>query len=59
MPRIDQTTAEEIAHRVTLADGRRVISLTGPDEAPGNQNEEVRGYTHPDGTGFVVTGTAS
>jgi hypothetical protein len=46
---------EQTAYRVTLANGRQVINLTGPDEAPGNSNEEVRGYQHPSGTGFVVT----
>jgi hypothetical protein len=46
---------EQTAYRVTLTNGRQVINLTGPDEAPGNSNEEVRGYQHPSGTGFVVT----
>lgn len=59
MASIDRDTGEQIAHRVTLSDGRTVISLTGPDEAPGNTNEEVRGYTTPGGTGFVVTQTTT
>lgn len=48
---------ERTAYRVTTPEDRTYISEFGPESGrkAGYEVEEVRGYNHPSGTGFVVT----
>ncbi|EFE65801.1 predicted protein [Streptomyces viridosporus ATCC 14672] len=61
MFRRDSKTGEEIAHRVITPNGNTIITATNAEfwqSVDGAQVEEVRGHTHPNGTGFVVERTA-
>lgn len=48
---------ERTAYQVTTPEGRTYISEDGPDTGrkPGYDVAEVRGYNHPNGSGFVIT----